>query len=223
MLRFSNTVIRIIRNLLLCSLLASVGLVVLLRFVNPPCTPLMLWRWAAGEGMRHEWRDLAAISPAVQQAVMAAEDQQFPDHFGFDWDQLERAMKENQTRKRPRGASTITMQTARNLFLWQGGGFARKGLEAYFTLLIELFWSKARIMEVYLNIIEWGTGIFGAEAAGRAYFSRPAAGLTHGQAALLAAVLPNPRRWSPASPNRYISGRAAVIDREMQSFAPLKK
>jgi len=222
MLRFLNTVLRIIRNLLLCGLLASVGFVVLLRFVNPPCTPLMLWRWAAGEGMRHEWRDLAGISPAVQQAVMASEDQQFADHFGFDWRQIERAIKENLRRRHPRGASTITMQTARNLFLWQGGGFVRKGLEAYFALLIELLWTKARIMEMYLNIIEWGPGIFGAEAASRAYFSRPAAGLTHGQAALLAAVLPNPRRWSPASPSSYVSGRAAAIDREMQSFAPLK-
>jgi len=223
MLRFLNKVLRSTRNLLLASLLVSVGLVVLLRFVNPPCTPLMLWRWVAGEGMRHEWRDLAGISPALQQAVMAAEDQRFAEHFGFDWRQIKQALKENQKRSRHRGASTITMQTARNLFLWQGGGFVRKGLEAYFALLIELFWTKARIMEVYLNVIEWGQGIFGAEEASRAYFSRPAAGLTHGQSALLAAVLPNPRSWSPASPNRYILDRAAAIDREMLSFAPFKK
>ncbi len=214
---------RAIRRLLLLFLIVSIGGVLLLRFVDPPCTPLMLWRWAAGEGMRHEWRDLKDLSPALQQAVMAAEDQQFPDHFGFDWDQIDRAMKENLKRKRPRGASTITMQTSRNLFLWQGGGLVRKGIEAYFTLMLELFWPKARIMEVYLNIAEWGSGVFGAEAASRAYFNRPAAQLTAQQAALLAAVLPNPRRWSPAKPSPYVARRAADIAADMHAFAPFKK
>lgn len=223
MLRRLHTAYRCIKNLLLAGLLVSAGLVLLLKFVNPPATPLMLWRWAAGEGMRHEWRDLDDISPVLQQAVMAAEDQRFPSHFGFDWRQIEQAMKENTKRRRPRGASTITMQTARNLFLWQGGGLVRKGLEAYFSLLIELFWTKARIMEVYLNSIEWGMGIFGAEAASRAYFNRPAAKLNPGQAALLAAVLPNPRRWSAVRPSPYISRRAATIGRDMKTIAPLKK
>jgi monofunctional glycosyltransferase len=209
--------------LLLFFLIVSICEVLMLRFVDPPCTPLMLWRWAEGEGMRHEWRNLSGMTPAVQQAVMAAEDQQFPDHFGFDWDQIGRAMKENLKRKRPRGASTITMQTARNLFLWQGGGMVRKGLEAYFTLLLELFWPKARIMEVYLNIAEWGKGVFGAEAASRACFNRPAAQLTAQQAALLAAVLPNPRHWSPSHPNSYIARRAADIAADMHAFAPFKK
>ena len=218
-----KTALRIIRNLLLGGLVASAGVVLLLRFINPPCTPLMLWRWAAGEGMRHEWRDLSGIAPVLQQAVMAAEDQAFTEHRGFDWRQIESAFKENTHRRRQRGASTITMQTARNLFLWQGGGYARKGLEAYFTVLLELFWTKARIMEVYLNIAEWGSGIFGAEEASRTSFGRPAAALTHRQAALLAAVLPNPRRWSAARPSGYIAGRAAEIDSDMPQFAPLKK
>lgn len=223
MLRFLNKLLRSMRNLLLCILVMSAGLVFALRFVDPPCTPLMLWRRAAGEGMRHEWRGLGAISPALQQAVMAAEDQTFPDHVGFDWNQIERALRENHRRQRPRGASTITMQTARNLFLWQGGGLARKGLEAYFALLLELCLPKARIMELYLNIAEWGPGIFGAEAAARFWFGRPALRLTHRQAALLAAVLPNPRRWSPATPGPYVARRAAAIDRDMQNLAPLKK
>ncbi len=221
--RIFKKLLRGISKLLLFFLTVSIGGVLMLRFIDPPCTPLMLWRWAAGEGMRHEWRNLSGMAPAVQQAVMAAEDQQFPDHFGFDWDQIGRAMKENFKRKRPRGASTITMQTARNLFLWQGGGMVRKGLEAYYTLLLELFWPKARIMEVYLNIAEWGTGVFGAEAASRAYFNRPASQLTAQQAALLAAVLPNPRRWSPAHPNSYIARRAAEIAADMHAFAPFKK
>ncbi|MBN2106646.1 MAG: monofunctional biosynthetic peptidoglycan transglycosylase [Deltaproteobacteria bacterium] len=215
--------LRCIFTLLLLFLIVSIAGVLLLRFVNPPCTPLMLWRWAAGEGMRHEWRDLSGMAPALQQAVMAAEDQRFPDHCGFDWDQISRAMKENLKRKRPRGASTITMQTSRNLFLWQGGGLARKGLEAYFTLLLELFWPKARIIEVYLNIAEWGAGIFGAETASRAYFNRPASKLTAQQAALLAAVLPNPRHWSPAKPGSYVVRRAADIAADMRAFAPFKK
>ncbi len=216
-------ILQLITRLLLLCLLVSISEVLLLRFVNPPCTPLMLWRWAAGEGMRHEWRDLGRMAPSLQQAVMAAEDQQFPDHFGFDWDQIGRAMKENLKRKRPRGASTITMQTARNLFLWQGGGILRKGLEAYYTVLFELFWPKARIMEVYLNIVEWGPGIFGVEAASREYFSLSAAKLSSSQSALLAAVLPNPRHWSPTKSNKYIAGRAAAIAADMDAFAPFKK
>jgi monofunctional glycosyltransferase len=223
MLRILKNLLRDIFSLLLFFLLSSIGLVLLLRFVNPPCTPLMLWRWTAGEGMRHEWRDLGGIAPSVQQAVMASEDQQFPDHLGFDWDQIEHAIKENQKRRKPRGASTITMQTARNLFLWQGGGLVRKGLEAYCTVLLELVWPKARIMEVYLNIAEWGPGVFGAEAASRAYFSRPAAQLSPQQAALLAAVLPNPRHFSPAKPNKYIAGRAAAIAAGMHAFAPFRQ
>jgi monofunctional glycosyltransferase len=221
--RILRKLLRGISTLLLFFLLVSVGEVLVLRFVNPPCTPLMLWRWAAGEDMRHEWRDLGSMAPSVQQAVMAAEDQQFPDHFGFDWDQIGRAMKENLKRKRPRGASTITMQTARNLFLWQGGGLLRKGLEAYYTVLFEIFWPKARIMEVYLNIVEWGPGIFGAEAASREYFNLPALKLSPSQSAMLAAVLPNPRHWSPAKSNKYISGRAAAIAADMDAFAPFKK
>jgi monofunctional biosynthetic peptidoglycan transglycosylase len=223
MARIFKKFVQSINRLLLFFLIVSIGGVLLLRIFDPPCTPLMLWRWAAGEGMRHEWRDLSGIAPALQQAVMAAEDQRFPDHCGFDWDQIGRAMKENLKRKRPRGASTITMQTSRNLFLWQGGGLVRKGIEAYFTLLLELFWPKARIMEVYLNIAEWGTGVFGAETASRAYFNRPASGLTAQQAALLAAVLPNPRHWSPAKPGSYVVLRAADIAADMHAFAPFKK
>ena len=222
-MRILKKLLRWISRLLLLCLLVSIGQVLMMRFVNPPCTPLMLWRWGAGEGMRHEWRELGGMAPSVQQAVMAAEDQQFPSHFGFDWDQIGQAMKENLKRKRSRGASTITMQTARNLFLWQGGGLVRKGFEAYYTLLLELFWPKARIMEVYLNIVEWGPGVFGAEAAARANFNISAAKLSPSQSALLAAVLPNPRHFSPAKPNSYIAHRAAEIAADMGAFAPFKR
>ncbi len=214
---------RCIRKLLITSLLVSAGLVLLLRFVDPPSTTLMLWRWSAGEAVRHEWRDLSEISPVLQQAVMAAEDKQFASHFGFDWRRIQEALKKNPERRWPRSASTITMQTARNVFLWPGSDLVGTGLEAYFTLLMELFWSKARIMEVYVNSIEWGIGIFGAEEASKAYFNRPAAKINPRRAALLAAVLPDPRRLSPIRPSPRVSRRAAAIDRDMRTIAPVKK
>jgi len=209
--------------IVLSAILLSALQVVAFKFINPPGTPLMLYRWFRGEGLRMQWRGLGSISPHLQQAVMAAEDQLFPTHNGFDYTQINRAIREHFETGRQRGASTITMQAARNLFLWQGYSWPRKMLEAYYTLLIELLWDKARIMEVYLNIVEWGKGTFGAEAAAQRYFHCPCSSLTARQAALLAAVLPNPRRWTPARPSGYILARTAYILRHMRHFRPLKK
>jgi monofunctional biosynthetic peptidoglycan transglycosylase len=190
----------------------------IIRFLNPPATPLMVYRWLCGQKLDFRWRSLSEISPSLQRAVIAAEDQRFLSHHGFDWKQIEQALEEYQKEGRTRGASTITMQVARNIFLWQGYSWLRKGLEAYYTALIELLWPKWRIMEVYLNVVELGPEIFGAEAAARRYFGFSASSLTKPQAALLAAVLPNPHRWSPKHPSEYIRERQSTILGEMKKF-----
>jgi monofunctional biosynthetic peptidoglycan transglycosylase len=157
----------------------------------------------------------------VPRAVIASEDNRFCEHSGFDWQAIGDAAEDYASGKRVRGASTLSMQVAKNLFLWPGRDFARKGVEAYITVFIELLWSKRRIMEVYLNIAEWGDGIYGAEAAARAHFGKAAAALTLREAGLLAAVLPNPLDWSPARPTPYIAGRADVIARRVGQLGPL--
>jgi len=204
-------------------ILFTISQVLSVRYLDPPFTPLMVYRWIKGEGSDHRWRDLGQISPYLQQAVLVTEDQRFLNHHGFDWVEIQRAVKEYRKRGRRRGASTITMQVARNLYLWQGYSWPRKALEAYYTLLLELLWPKWRIMEVYLNVAEWGSGVFGAEAASQGNFRRSSAKLTRAQAALLAAVLPNPREWSPAKPTRYIRARQRRILRAMGRFRPLKR
>lgn len=193
----------------------TVGWVVLYRVVPPPGTPLMLIRAIDGAGIEKDWVGLESLSGALPQAVIASEDSLFCSHAGFDWESLRQAWQGNLAGRSLRGGSTISMQTAKNAYLWQDRTYLRKGLEAWFTLWIELVWPKSRIMEVYLNIIEWGDGIYGAEAASRAYFNKPASALTRREAALMAAVLPNPLRWSPAKPTRYIAGRAGVIQQRM--------
>ena len=193
----------------------TVGWVALYRVVPPPGTPLMLIRAIDGAGIEKDWVGLESLSDALPRAVIASEDSLFCSHAGFDWASLRQAWQGNLAGRSLRGGSTITMQTAKNAYLWQDRTYLRKGLEAWFTLWIELVWPKARIMEVYLNIIEWGDGIYGAEAASRAYFGKPASALTRREAALMAAVLPNPLRWSPAKPTRYIAGRANVIQQRM--------
>jgi monofunctional biosynthetic peptidoglycan transglycosylase len=175
----------------------------------------------SGDGLDFRWRSLSEISLFLQWAVIASEDQRFLDHHGFDWEEIGKAREEYQQRGRRRGASTITMQVAKNLYLWHGRSWLRKGLEAYYTAFIELLWPKWRIMEVYLNIAEWGPGVFGAEAAAHRYFGRSAAALTKHQAALLAAVLPNPRRWSPEYPTRYIWKRQSAILDDMDRLRPI--
>ena len=187
------------------------ALLFLYRWVDPPLTPLMLLRYPEVGHIDRQWMPLSAISRELQHAVIASEDNRFCSHHGIDWDAVSEAVDEYNSDGRLRGASTITMQVARNLFLWPGGGFIRKGIEAPLALAIDAVWPKRRILEIYLNIAEWGDGLYGAEAASHAYFHIHAAQLTRHDAGLLAAVLPNPRRWSPAHPTRYIADRATNI------------
>jgi monofunctional biosynthetic peptidoglycan transglycosylase len=165
--------------------------------------------------MEHDWESLDNISPKLQLAVVCSEDQNYLKHFGVDWGAIEKAMKENEKGKRVRGGSTITQQTAKNVFLWQGRSYLRKGLELWFTLLIEVFWSKERIMEVYLNSIEMGKGIYGAEAASQHWFHKSAKKLTKDEAAAIAAILPNPLRYKANPASSYISQRKGWIKQQM--------
>ncbi|MBN7809589.1 monofunctional biosynthetic peptidoglycan transglycosylase [Algoriphagus sp. H41] len=206
----------------------SIGLVIVYRFVPVPLTPLMVIRvveqaFDKEKEMRlyKDWVPISEISKNAPQAVIAAEDQKFLDHNGFDFEAMEKAWENNKKGKRIKGASTITQQTVKNVFLWPSRSYIRKGLEAYFTVLVELIWSKERIVEVYLNVIEMGEGIYGIEAASQAYYKKPASKLSRSQAAMIAAVLPNPRRWTPTRPTGYIQGRQAWILRQMNNLAPV--
>jgi monofunctional biosynthetic peptidoglycan transglycosylase len=194
------------------------GLILLYRLVQPPITPLMLLRLGEGEGIDHRPVPLSQIALPLQKAVIASEDNRFCQHHGIDWQAVNSAIDEHEEGGRLRGASTITMQTARNLFLWPGGGYPRKAVEGGLALTLDALWPKRRIMAVYLNAIEWGNGVYGAEAAAELYFKTSAARLTRGQAALMAAVLPNPRRWSPARPTGYIEERARSIETRMDQL-----
>lgn len=199
----------------------------LLRVVPPPATPLMVIRglqgMVAGKGfiIRKQWQPLTTISPAMIRAVIAAEDQKFLHHFGFDFDAISKAYANNRDGGRRRGGSTITQQTAKNVFLWPGGSYLRKGVEAYFTVLLELCWSKERIMEVYLNVAEFGPGVYGVESAARIYYQTTARQLTARQAAMLAAILPSPRQWNPARPTAYLVHRQRWILQQMHNIGPL--
>ncbi len=220
---FSRSVLRLLASVLVGLGMFSILQVALIRFLNPPATPLMVHRWLSGKGLDFRWRSLSEISPFLQTAVIAAEDQRFLDHQGFDWEEIGRALHEYQHEGRRRGASTITMQVAKNLYLWHGHSWVRKGLEVYYTTLIEVLWPKWRILEIYLNVAEWGPQIFGAEAASRRYFGCSASQLTRPQAALLATVLPNPIRWSPLRPTPYIRKRQFTILHQMEWFEPIQK
>ena len=213
---------------LLWFLVFSIGLTILYRFVPVPITPLMVIRLMeqANDDKKEmrlvkDWVPMSEISKNASQAVYASEDQKFLDHHGFDLEAMEKAWEGNKKGKRIKGASTITQQTVKNVFLWPDRSYVRKALEAYFTVLVELIWSKERIMEVYLNVIEMGDGIYGIEAASQVYFKKPAAKLNRSQAALIAAVLPNPRRWNAARPTPYIVGRQGWILRQMGNLSPL--
>ena len=189
-----------------------VGWVLVYRLLPPPATSLMLIRLGQGKGMDYRWRPLSKISPAMVQAAVAAEDARFCDHDGFDFQAMEKAMASNQRRPgKIRGGSTISQQVAKNVFLWPDRSYLRKGLEAYFTVLIEKLWGKRRIMEVYLNVVEMGPGIYGAQAAAERYFHVDAARLSPVQASRLAAVFPNPLKWKAAQPGAYVRKRSRRI------------
>jgi monofunctional biosynthetic peptidoglycan transglycosylase len=191
-------------------LLASAVLVVPWRWLPPPTSAFMLRERLAGNGVYQRWTPYPAISRNLVLCVIAAEDQKFAAHHGFDVDAIVRAVEER--RRKKRGASTISQQVAKNLYLWPGRSFVRKGLEAYFTVWLEQTWPKRRILEVYLNVAEFGPGIFGAGAASEVMFGKPPSALTLSDAALLAAVLPNPKRMSARRPSPYVSGRAGEIE-----------
>ena len=200
----------------------SIVSVLLFRFIPLPITPTMLY--FLGEQaldskrdivLKKDWESLSNISPNMRLAVIGSEDQLFYDHFGFDLTAIKKAIRNNEKGRRLKGGSTISQQTAKNAFLLPHRNYFRKGLEAYFTLLIELLWSKERIIEVYLNVIEFGNGIYGVEAASQQYFKKPASKLTRGEAALLAAVLPNPIRYRVDKPSSYILRRKNWIKRQM--------
>lgn len=203
---------------------AVTGLQVLVpRFIDPPTSAFMVWRQLEGLGepgfeLRHEWRDYDGLSPHLPISLVAAEDQKFPFHHGFDLEAIDRALDGNARGGRVRGASTISQQVAKNLYLWGGGGYARKALEAWYTLLIELTWPKQRILEVYANIAEFGDGVYGAEAAAQAFFGKPASALTANESARLAAVLPNPKKYDARHPGPYVQRRAAWIQRNARNL-----
>jgi monofunctional biosynthetic peptidoglycan transglycosylase len=194
----------------------SLGVVLVLRVVDPPTTAVMLLQPGALSELEYTWVDRDAIAASAARAVMAAEDQRFIQHHGIDFVSLDEALADYRDGDGLRGASTITQQVAKNLFLWQSRSFVRKGLEAYFAVLLEMCWTKERILEVYLNIAELGPGVFGVEAAAREYFDSSAAALSTEQAALLAAVLPNPQRLLAARPSAYVRGRQAQIVVQMR-------
>jgi monofunctional biosynthetic peptidoglycan transglycosylase len=206
---------------LLIVLFVPPGLLLVYRFLPVPLTPLMVIRLVEGEGLRKRWVSLDEVAPVLPQAAVAAEDNRFCEHSGFDWAELRSQIDALLAGARARGASTITMQTAKNLFLWPGRDFVRKALEAWLTPQIELLWPKRRIMEVYLNVAELGPGIYGAEAAARAYFGKSASALSAKEAALLAAILPSPRDWSPARPTDYLERRARTIRTRIGQLGPM--
>lgn len=217
---------RIFLKFILYFLAVSVAWVIVYRFVNPPFTPLMVMRYvessSKNKSINKKWKDYEDISENLALAVIAAEDQNFLKHNGFDVEAIQEAVDKNKKRKRVRGASTISQQVIKNVFLWPSRTWLRKGLEAHFTFLIEVFWSKKRILEVYLNVAEMGDGVYGAEAAAQFYFKKPAKSLTRGEAALIAAILPNPRKMSPAKPSAYVYERQRWIIQQMNNLGSIK-
>ncbi|MEI9889970.1 MAG: monofunctional biosynthetic peptidoglycan transglycosylase [Caulobacteraceae bacterium] len=208
---------RILLLVVLCVVVVGpVAMTVAYRFIPPPVTGLMLLRALQGHGLDYRWRGLDDISPAMVQAAVAAEDSGFCSHHGFDFDAMRRAMAHNEKRpNKVRGGSTISQQTAKNVFLWPDRSYVRKGLEAYFTVLIETLWGKRRIMEAYLNVVEMGPGIYGAEAAAQRYFGHSARDLTRSEADRLIAILPSPLKWKAVNPGGYVQRRSARIGARM--------
>jgi monofunctional biosynthetic peptidoglycan transglycosylase len=212
-----------IRKILLWAFLIVVAMpvayVLLLKWVDPPVTMTQLGSFFEGHGLRRDYVDFSEMSPNVRLAVMASEDQLFPDHGGFDVKSIQQAMDYNKRKPgRVRGASTISQQTAKNVFLWQGRSWVRKGFEVWFTFLIEALWSKERILEVYLNVIEMGEGVFGVEAAARHHFGKSARKLTRKEAAMIAACLPNPKSYTIKPMSRAVARRYPWVLRQMTNL-----
>jgi monofunctional biosynthetic peptidoglycan transglycosylase len=224
---FKQKLYRIFKRLLKFAIIFFVSTVLIvfaMRWINPVTSSIMIQRQISSllkgdfQLVNYHWVDYDDVSKYMPIAIVAAEDQNFPNHFGFDFKQIEKAMKQNKKGKRIRGASTITQQVAKNLFLWEGKSFIRKGIEAYFTILIELLWDKKRILEVHMNIAQFGKNIFGVGIASLAYYKLPPGKLSMSQAALLAAVLPNPLRYSVLKPSGYVRGRQNWIISQINSL-----
>lgn len=193
--------------------------IIFCKWINPPVTLTQVGSIITGHGLKRDYVSYNEMSPNIKLAVMAAEDQLFPDHDGFDLKAIKKAMKYNEKHPtRRRGASTISQQVAKNVFLWQGGGYFRKGLEVYFTFMIEKAWSKKRILQTYLNVAEMGPGIFGVQAAAKAYFKKDAINLTRQEAAMIAACLPNPKKFTVKPLSRYVSMRSSLLLRQMNNL-----
>lgn len=212
---------RLVRWLLALVIVLPLLLTLVYRFLPVPVTPLMLIRLIEGESLSKHWQPAHRIANSLKASVIASEDNKFCQHSGFDWDAFADVASEFKNEGKLRGGSTISMQTAKNLYLWPGRSWVRKGLEAIYTPMLEFMLPKERIMTLYLNIAEFGPGIYGAEAAAQAYFNTSAAKLSPYQAALLAAVLPNPRQYNAGRPSAYVQGRAATIRLRVKQLGPL--
>ncbi len=212
--------IRLLKKIALFILVSHIAYVILLRFIDPPITITQITSWISGDGFNRDHVSLKQISKNAKLAVIASEDQLFPDHNGFDMKSIQKALDFNKKKKgkKIRGASTISQQVAKNVFLWQGRSWFRKGLEVYFTFLIELTWGKKRILEVYLNEAEMGKGVFGIEAAAQKYFRKPASKLTRTEAAMIAASLPNPKRYTVKPMSIYVSRKYPWVLRQMNNL-----
>lgn len=219
MKKFLKRALGLLLKLILVILLITVGWAILYKYLNPPATPLMIMRYFGDNaGIEKKWADYGSISDNMKLAVIAAEDQKFAVHNGFDLESIQDAIVDKLEGKDLRGASTISQQTAKNVFLWPGRSWIRKGAEAYYTFLIETLWGKKRILEVYLNVIETGDGVYGVEEAANIYFGKTAKNLTAEDSALIAAVLPNPVLMSPAVPSKYVARRRVWISRQMKNL-----
>lgn len=216
-------IFKFLLKLVMWFFIITIFLVVVFKWVPVPFTPLMAIRYFENpeEEILHDWVPMEEISNNLKVAVIASEDQNFPIHNGFDMKAIEKAIEDNKKGKRVRGASTISQQTAKNLFLWPDRSWVRKGLEVYFTFLIETLWSKERILEVYLNSIEMGQGVYGAEAAAQFWFKKSASNLSPYEAAAIAAVLPSPRKYRANPASSFIQGRKNWIVRQMQNLGPI--
>lgn len=212
---------RWVKKIFIILFIAQLGYIILLKWIDPPVTITQLVSWVSGHGLKRDYVSRNNISPNAKLAVIASEDQLFADHSGFDWKSIKKAMKYNERKPgRIRGGSTISQQVAKNVFLWQGRSWIRKGLETYFTFMIELIWGKKRILEVYLNVIETGDGIFGIERAANIYFNKSAKYLTQQEAAMIAACLPRPKRIRVKPPSAYTLSRARQIVQQMNFLFP---
>lgn len=222
--RFLPRLWRWTKRIFLILFIAQFVYIILLKWMDPPVTLTQLGSWITGHGLKRDYVDRNEISPNAKLAVIASEDQLFVDHSGFDWKSIQKAMKYNERKPgrthTQRGGSTISQQVAKNVFLWQGRDWIRKGLEVYFTFMIEKIWGKKRILEVYLNVIEMGDGIFGIEKAANIYFNKTAGTLSQQEAALIAACLPSPKRYKIKPPSATMMNRSRKIMQQMNFLRP---